>query len=55
MSATTWNASTSSIQTASFTWDTSSSALLSDGSFDYVYGLHANVPIAQINPATSAA
>ena len=53
MSATTWNASTSSTQTASFTWDTSSSALLSDGSFDYVYGLHANVPIAQIDPATS--
>jgi RHS repeat-associated protein len=50
MTATTWSVSSSSVQTAEFTWDTQSSALLSDGTFDYVYGQSANVPIAQIDP-----
>ena len=52
-SAETWNASTSSVATTDFTWDTESSALLSDGTFDYIYGLNGNVPIAQLDVADS--
>jgi RHS repeat-associated protein len=49
MSATTWNSSTSSTQTTLYTWDSTSSALMSDGSADYVYGLNPNVPVAQVD------
>ncbi len=42
-----WDASTSSVVTTDSTW--SGSELLSQGSFDYVYGLEANAPIAQID------
>jgi RHS repeat-associated protein len=49
MAVASWDASTSSVQNAEFTWNTNSKALLSDGSFDYIYGASANVPIAQID------
>lgn len=49
MTSATWNASTSSVAETAFTWDTNSSALLSDGSFDYIYGQNASVPIAQVD------
>jgi RHS repeat-associated protein len=48
-----WNSSTSSVATTLFTWNSSSSALLSDGNFLYIYGLNANVPIAQFDTSTS--
>ncbi len=43
-----WNSGTSSVTTTNYTWDATTSALLSDGSDDYVYGTNGNVPIAQI-------
>ena len=49
MQSSTWNSSTSSVQTTNFTWDTTSSALLSDGAYAYIYGSNTNVPIAQVN------
>jgi RHS repeat-associated protein len=45
----TWSSSTSSVVTTAFTWNTGPSALLSNGTFDYLYGLNPNVPIAQID------
>jgi RHS repeat-associated protein len=51
MQSSVWNGS--SVVTAKYTWDSSSSALLSDGGFDYVYGLNPNVPIAQIDTSDS--
>jgi RHS repeat-associated protein len=53
MSATTWDSSTSSAETTSYTWDTTNAALLSNGTFDYVYGQDTNVPIAQIDTGDS--
>ncbi len=43
-----WNSGTSSVATTNYTWDATTSALLTDGSDDYVYGTNGNVPIAQI-------
>jgi RHS repeat-associated protein len=48
MTAATWNTSTSSVQTTGYTWG-ASSALLSDGTYDYIYGLGQYSPIAQID------
>jgi RHS repeat-associated protein len=48
-----WSTSTSSVVTTSYTWDTGSSALLSNGTFDYLYGLNSNVPIAQLDTGNS--
>jgi RHS repeat-associated protein len=53
MTAATWNTSTNSVQDTEFTWETPTSALLSDGVFDYVYGQNGNVPIAQIDTGDS--
>ncbi len=55
MQAATWNASTSAVQVANFTWDVGSSALLSDGSFSYLYGSNPNVPLGQIDATTGVA
>jgi RHS repeat-associated protein len=43
----------SSVATTDFTWDTTTSALLSNGSFDYIYGTNSNVPIAQVDKGDS--
>src|SRR6202035_5186791 len=53
MTAQSWSASTSSVQTTDFTWNTVPSALIVSGSFDYLYGLNAHVPIAQIDTSNS--
>jgi RHS repeat-associated protein len=50
---TAWSTSTSAVVTTPFTWETQSTALLSDGTFLYLYGLNANVPIAQFDVNTS--
>jgi RHS repeat-associated protein len=47
MQASTWNGS--SDVTTDFAWNTSDDALLSDTPFDYVYGVDATNPIAQID------
>jgi RHS repeat-associated protein len=39
--------------TQDFTWNTMSSALLSNGTFDYLYGSNGNVPITQIDNGDS--
>jgi RHS repeat-associated protein len=52
MTASTWNSSTSSVQTADFTWGVAS-GLFSDGAFDYIYGVNPNMPIAQIDAGDS--
>ena len=49
MTASTWDTSASSVLDTEFTWNAESSALLADGTFDYIYGKSANVPIAQID------
>lgn len=36
-----------------FTWDGATSALLSDGTLDYIYGVNSNSPIAEIDPSDS--
>jgi RHS repeat-associated protein len=48
-----WNSSTSSVVTTSYTWDTRTSAVLSSGTFDYLYGMNPNVPIAQLDTGDS--
>jgi hypothetical protein len=53
LTAATWNTSSSSTQTAHFAWNTNTDALLSDGTNDFIYGVNANVPIAQVNLANS--
>ena len=47
-----WNSSTSSVETSEFTWG-ASSALLSNGSGDFVFGESANTPIAQVDAGDS--
>ncbi len=47
LSAATW--SSGSVVETGYTWNSTNSALLSDGTFDYLYGLNPNVPIAQID------
>jgi RHS repeat-associated protein len=51
MTAASWNGS--AVTTQDFTWNTMSSALLSNGTFDYLYGTNQNVPIAQIDTGDS--
>ena len=51
MTAQSWNGS--SVSTAEFTWDTTTSALLSNGTIDYLYGANPNVPVAQIDVGDS--
>jgi len=53
VTAATWNISTTSVQNIQFSWDANTSALLSDGSSDYIYGSNTNVPIAQIHAGDS--
>lgn len=53
MDAATWNASTDTVETSYFTWDTQTSALLSNGTYDYIYGASSNVPIAQLDAGDS--
>jgi RHS repeat-associated protein len=38
-----------SVVTTEFTWDSTKSSLLSDGSFDYIYGTSANDPLAEVD------
>ena len=49
MTASSWDATSSSVSTSNFTWNTLSSALLSDGLYNYIYGNNDNIPIAQID------
>jgi RHS repeat-associated protein len=52
MTSTFWNPTSSSTETNDFTWDTVTSALLSDGAFDYIYA-DSNVPVAEIDVGDS--
>ena len=47
MSASAWNGA---LTTTDFTWNSKTSALLSNGTDDFLYGLNPNVPLAQIDP-----
>ena len=49
MTASSWDATSSSVSTSNFTWNTLASALLSDGLYNYIYGHNDNIPIAQID------
>jgi RHS repeat-associated protein len=49
MDSTAWDPSSSSTVTTPYTWNTLDQALISNGSFDFIYGLSPNVPIAQID------
>jgi RHS repeat-associated protein len=51
--AVTWSSSTNSTVTANMAWNTNSSGLLSNGSFDFLYGLNATVPLAQVDVGDS--
>jgi RHS repeat-associated protein len=53
MTAATWNTSSGSVVTKDFTWDETTSASLSNGGFNYLYGLSTNIPIAQIDGGSS--
>jgi RHS repeat-associated protein len=55
MTAATWNVTSSSVQSANYTWSSSTSDLASDGTFDYIYGSNASVPIAQVDITNSIA
>ncbi len=48
-----WDSGTSAVITIDYTWNVTSSALLSDGTFDYIYGLDSNQPISQIGASGS--
>lgn len=49
MTTKSWDSLTNSVVATDFTWNTESSALLSNGTFDYVYGQNPNLPISQVD------
>ena len=51
MTSTAWLSS--AVKTTDYTWYSKNSALLSNGTFNYLYGLNSNVPVAQIDTSTN--